>query len=62
MSLLKNIEEVAVEIQQQLVGGARCSCSCSCSCTCHGGSNFRNSSYTKSMNIRQNSRFQSLRG
>lgn len=61
--MFKNIEEVAVEIQQQLVGGATgCSCSCSCSCTCSNGSNWRNSNYTKDKSASREGRFRGLRG
>lgn len=62
MSLLKNIEEVAVNIQQQLVGGASgCNCGCSCSCHC-GYSQNRNSQYTKDRSAAREGHFRAVRG
>lgn len=61
MSILKSIEEVAVDIQQQLVGGAGCSCSCSCYCHC-GYSDSKSSNFTKDRSASREGRFRGLRG
>lgn len=61
--MLKKIEEVVVEIQQQLVGGAGSSgCSCGCSCNCHcENSGYTSSRYTKRHSASQQGRFQGVR-